>query len=98
MIHVDAGSENMNKIVDRGLGQQLISSVLTTGAVRHADREALYCSGTGRRLTFPEIQFPRNRFGHAFTARRTPKERPVRFSWSRRPEDIVPCVAVPRQH
>jgi acyl-CoA synthetase (AMP-forming)/AMP-acid ligase II len=45
----------MNQIADRGLGQQLIASVLTTGAVRHAEREAVYCSATGRRFTFREL-------------------------------------------
>src|ERR1700682_2781877 len=69
MIHVDAGSENMNKIADRALGQQLVSSVLTTGAVRYADREALYCSGTDRRLTFRELNARSNQLAHAFSTR-----------------------------
>jgi fatty-acyl-CoA synthase len=58
----------MNRVGDRALGQQLISSVLTTGAVRYADREALYCSGTGRRFTFRELNERSNRLAHAFSA------------------------------
>ena len=59
----------MRVITDRGLGQQLISSVLTTAAVRHADREALYCSGTGRRFTFRELNERSNRLAQSFSAR-----------------------------
>ena len=59
----------MRVITDRGLGQQLISSVLTTAALRHADREALYCSGTGRRFTFRELNERSNRLAQSFSAR-----------------------------
>src|SRR5258708_368709 len=78
----------MNRTADRGLGQQLISSVLTTGAVRHADREALYCSGTGRRLTFHEPNLRGSRLAHAFTARGFRKGDGVGFLCSNRAEIV----------
>src|ERR1700734_2309508 len=66
---VSAQGKTMRVITDRGLGQQLISSVLTTAALRHADREALYCSGTGRRFTFRELNERSNRLATSFSAR-----------------------------
>jgi len=78
----------MNHIADRGLGQQLISSVLTTGAVRYADREALYCSGTGRRLTFRELNVRSNRLAHAFSGRGFRKGDVVGFLCSNRAEIV----------
>ena len=52
----------------RALGGQLVASVLTTGAARFADREAIYCAGTGRRYTYRELNARTNRLAHAMAA------------------------------
>jgi fatty-acyl-CoA synthase len=78
----------MNQIADRGLGQQLIASVLTTGAVRYADREALYCSGTSRRFTFSELNARSNRLSHAFSERGFRKGDVMGFLCSNRAEIV----------
>src|ERR1700676_4324478 len=88
LLRVSAGSASMDQITDRGLGQQLISSVLTTGAVRYADREALFCSGTGRRFTFRELNVRSNRLAHVFSARAFRRGDVVGFLCSNRAEIV----------
>jgi fatty-acyl-CoA synthase len=78
----------MKPTADRGLGQQLISSVLTTGALRYADREALYCGETGRRLTFRELNVRSNRLANSLTARGLRKGDVVGFLCSNRAEIV----------
>jgi fatty-acyl-CoA synthase len=51
---------------DRGaLGNMVVGSVLSTAAARHADKEAYFCSSTGRRFTFGEANLRSNRLAHA---------------------------------
>lgn len=54
--------------MQRGIGKLVVGSLLSTAAVRFGDREAFYCSETGRRLGFREVDARCNRLAHALTA------------------------------
>ncbi len=51
----------------RALGQMLVGNVLRTAATRHATREALYCVGTGRRLTYAQLNERANRLANGLS-------------------------------
>jgi fatty-acyl-CoA synthase len=72
----------------RALGGQLVASVLTTGAARFADREAIYCAGTGRRYTYRELNARTNRLAHAMAALGWRKGDVVAFLCANRAEII----------
>lgn len=50
-----------------GLGHLTVGNLLTTAALRHGPQEAFYCSATGRRATFAEVNERCNRLAHALT-------------------------------
>lgn len=69
-----------------GLGDYLLSNVLKSGAVRYADREAIYCSGTGHRLSYRELDERANRLANALLAHGFHKGEVIGFLCSNRAE------------
>ena len=55
-------------MAQRGLGGMLVGNILVTAALRHPDREAYVCAGTGRRFTFRQTNARVNRLANALTA------------------------------
>lgn len=53
--------------MERGIGSLLVGNVLATAAVRFGDREAFFCSGTGRRFSFRQTNQRCNRLANALT-------------------------------
>ena len=72
----------------RGLGQMLVGNVLATAAARYPEREAIHCSGTGRRLSFRLINERTNRLAHALTGLGLRKGEVVGFMCSNRAEAV----------
>jgi fatty-acyl-CoA synthase len=70
----------------RGLGSYSIASALRTGAVRYAEREAFYCSTTGRRSSYRELNARTNQLANALTARGLRKGDVVGFVCANRVE------------
>lgn len=54
--------------MDRGIGTLAVGNLLTTAAVRFGDREAFYCSETGRRLGFRTVNERCNRLANGLAA------------------------------
>jgi fatty-acyl-CoA synthase len=50
-----------------GLGTMSVGSLISTAAVRYADKEAFYCSETGRRFSFRQTNDRCNRLANALT-------------------------------
>jgi len=51
--------------MQRALGKMVVGNLLTTAAARYAEREAVFCSETGRRLTYRVLNERVNRLAHA---------------------------------
>jgi len=51
--------------VPRALGKSLPRSFIETAGIRYREREAVYCTSTGRRFTFGELDRRANRLAHA---------------------------------
>lgn len=51
--------------MDRSLGKMVVGNILTTAAIRYPDAPAIYCSGTGRRFNFREVDYRTNRLAQA---------------------------------
>ena len=49
------------------MGELIPANILITAAIRHGDREALFCSETGRRFTFRQLNERCNRLSNALT-------------------------------
>ena len=49
------------------LGKMLVGNILTTAAIRFADREAFFCSGTNRRFTFRQTNERCNRLARGLS-------------------------------
>lgn len=47
------------------LGKMVVGNILTTAALRYAEKEAFYCSSTGRRFTFRQTNERSNRLANA---------------------------------
>src|SRR5262245_21486190 len=51
----------------RSLGRMTFGGILSGAALRFRDKEAIYCVGTGRRLTFGQLNERSNRLANALT-------------------------------
>ncbi len=51
-------------MAQRGLSGMLVGNILVTAAARFPDREAFFCSGTGRRFTFRQVNERANRLAN----------------------------------
>lgn len=49
------------------LGKMVVGNILTTAALRYAEKEAFYCSSTGRRFSFRQTNERCNRLANALT-------------------------------
>jgi fatty-acyl-CoA synthase len=57
----------MESQASRGIGNLVAGNILTTAAVRFGEREAFFCSETGRRLSFRQVDERCNRLANALT-------------------------------
>jgi fatty-acyl-CoA synthase len=71
---------------DRALGKMVVGGILTTAARRFRDREAIYCVGTGRRLSFRQLNERCNRLANGLTDLGLAKPDVVAFLCSNRAE------------
>ena len=55
----------METKLERGIGKLVAGNILTTAAVRFGNREAFFCSETGRRPTFRQVDERCNRLANA---------------------------------
>ena len=58
-------TEASSSLHSRALGKLTVGSIMSSAARRFRDREALFCSGTGRRFSFREINERCNRLANA---------------------------------
>lgn len=72
-------------------GQLLAASVITTAATRFGDREAFFCSATGRRLSFRQVNERSSRLANGLTGLGLKKGSVVALLSSNRVE-IVECL------
>ena len=72
----------------RSLGKQVVGNVMVTAAARYGDREAFYCSSTGRRLSFNEINTRTNRLANALLSLGLKKGDTVAFLCTNRVETV----------
>lgn len=70
------------------LGKMVVGNILTTAALRHADKPAFFCSATGRRYTFRQTNERCNRLAHALTGMGLKKGDKVAFLSSNRAEIV----------
>jgi fatty-acyl-CoA synthase len=77
----DPGSEPL-----RALGKAIAGSGLATSARRFRDREAFFCTGTGRRFTFGQTNERCNRLAHGLTELALKKPDTVAFLCNNRAE------------
>lgn len=70
----------------RALGSMLPRGLVESAAVRYRDREAIFCTATGRRLTFGDINDRANRLGQALLGLGYRKGSAVGFLCSNRAE------------
>jgi len=54
--------------MERAIGSMVVGNLLVTAALRHRDRPAVFCSETGRRFTFGQLNERTNRLAHALLA------------------------------
>ncbi|MFO1114399.1 MAG: AMP-binding protein [Beijerinckiaceae bacterium] len=73
-------------VADRALGKMVVGGILTTAARRFRDREAIHCVGTGRRLSFRQINQRCNRLAHGLAGLGFAKPDVVAFLCSNRAE------------
>ena len=71
---------------NRALGKMVVGSIMSTAARRFRDREAILCAGTGRRLTFRELNERCNRLAHGFAELGLRKRDVVAFLCNNRAE------------
>src|SRR5208337_5278338 len=74
--------------IPRALGKMLPRSFIETASVRYGNREALFCSATGRRFTFLDINARANRLAHALLRLGHAKGSVVGFLCSNRAEMV----------
>jgi len=70
----------------KALGKMEVGNILTTAAVRYAQQEALYCSSTGRRVSFAQLHARANQLANAWLAQGLRKGDCVAFLSSNRAE------------
>jgi acyl-CoA synthetase (AMP-forming)/AMP-acid ligase II len=78
----------------RALGKMLVGSVLKTSAARYAQREAICCVGTGRRITYGQLNERCNQLANALLSRSLPRGAVVAFLCSNRAEIIEMYFAI----
>jgi fatty-acyl-CoA synthase len=78
----------MNANAARALGKAVVGNLLKTAATRYADKEGLYCAGTGRRFTFREQSARSNRLAHALMGLPLRRGEVVAFLCSNRAEIV----------
>lgn len=76
----------MTAQMPRSLGHMRVGSLFKTAAVRHPDREAVFCAGTGRRVTFKQLNSRVNQLAHALASCELEREAVVAFVCSNRLE------------
>ncbi len=72
----------------RALGKMVVGNILATAAVRFGQREAFYCSSTGRRFSFAQTNRRCNRLAHALGALGLRKGQRVAFVSTNRAEMV----------
>lgn len=82
--------------MDRALGKMLPGSLLSTAAIRGADRTAVICAGTGRRVSYAEIDARANRLANALGAAGLAKGDVLAFLVSNRAEIVEIYFALAR--
>jgi fatty-acyl-CoA synthase len=63
----------------RALGKAVVGPLLATAARRFRDREAFFCAGTGRRLSFGQTNERCNRLAHGLAGLRLEKTDTIAF-------------------
>src|SRR5271157_2887942 len=70
----------------RALGKMVAGNILATAAVRFRDREATFCAGTGRRLSYAQTNERCNRLAHGLSGLGLRKPDVVAFLCNNRAE------------
>src|SRR5262245_44156663 len=50
-----------------GLGKLVVGNILTTAAIRYGDKEAFFCTETGRHFSFRQVNERCNRLANSLT-------------------------------
>lgn len=79
---------------ERGLGKMVVGGILKSSALLAPDKEALYCVGTGRRLSYRELNERCNRLAHGLLALGLPRGTVVAYLCSNRAEIIEIYFAI----
>ena len=76
----------LTDVADRALGRMVVGGIPAAAARRFRDREAIHCVGTGRRLTFRQVNQRCNRLANGLTGLGFAKPDVVAFLCSNRAE------------